>query len=206
MDTTATRPAIAFSDRDLIARGDLADVAVAAKPFVDAVTTDVLVLDAETSQPIELDFRGTVDDVAARYRPAVGAGPLAAAASAADATPTRRSPGRPKLGVVAREVTLLPRHWEWLASQPGSTSVTLRKLVEQARRDSSVADRQRAAQDSACQFMTTLAGNEPGYEEATRALYAGDGARFAQLTESWPTDVRDHARRLAAPAFAAGDE
>jgi len=205
MDVSGTRPAIAFSDHTLIAAGNLADIAVAAKPFADAAATDVLVLDAETSQPIELDLRGGIDDVAARYRPAAGAEPPEVAAPAAE-PPAPRSPGRPKLGVVAREVTLLPRHWEWLASQPGGASVTLRKLVEQARRDGSAADRQRAAQDSACLFMTTLAGNEPGYEEATRALYACDGQRFAELTEPWPTDVRDHARRLAAPAFSAGDE
>ena len=202
MDVSGTRPAIAFSDRTLIATGNLADIAVAAKPFIDAATTNVLVLDAETSQPIELDFRGTVDDVAARYRSAAGA----AAASPPAEPPAPRAPGRPKLGVVAREITLLPRHWEWLATQPGGASVTLRKLVEQARRDSSSADRQRAAMDSACLFMTTLAGNEPGYEEATRALYAGDGERFTKLTKSWPADIRDHARRLADPAFSAGDE
>ena len=149
MDVSGTRPAIAFSDRTLIAHGNLADVAVAAKPFIDAATTNVLVLDAETSQPIELDLRGTVDDVAARYRPAADAAATSSPAGAAPSAPSSapaeppapRAPGRPKLGVVSREITLLPRHWEWLATQPGGASVTLRKLVEQARRDSSSADR-----------------------------------------------------------------
>jgi hypothetical protein len=107
-----------------------------------------------------------------------------------------RKPGRPKLGVVAREVTLLPRHWEWLASQPGGASVALRKLVEQARKANSGADRRRLAKESAYRFMSAMAGDEPGFEEAARALFAGRREEFEANMASWPADVRDHARKL----------
>ena len=112
-----------------------------------------------------------------------------------------RGPGRPKLGVVAREVTLLPRHWDWLAAQPGGASVALRRLVEDARRVSASDDRRRAAQEAAYRFMQAMAGDQPGYEDATRALFAGDVARFEERTAAWPEDVREHASLLAADAF-----
>src|SRR5262245_3846770 len=113
-----------------------------------------------------------------------------------DAASVRR-PGRPKLGVVAREVTLLPRHWEWLGAQPGGASVALRKLVEEARRANGDADRARAARDAAYRFMSVMAGNLAGFEEASRALFADDRRRFVGLVAGWPDDVRDHVVRLA---------
>ena len=114
-----------------------------------------------------------------------------------------RGPGRPRLGVVAREVTLLPRHWDWLAIQPGGASVALRKLVEVARRDSETRDRVRQASAVAYRFMSTIAGHEAGFEEASRALFAGDQAGFEALIAGWPVDVRHHLKRLAADAFRA---
>ena len=114
-----------------------------------------------------------------------------------DAAAETRGRGRPRLGVVAREVTLLPRHWDWLNSQPGGASVALRKLVDQARRTSGDADRIRAAQEAAYRFMSAVAGNFPGFEEALRALFAYDRRRFSDLVAKWPEDVRDYAIRLA---------
>ena len=108
-----------------------------------------------------------------------------------------RGPGRPKLGVVPREVTLLPRHWEWLGAQPGGASVALRKLVEQARRSSGGEDRIRLARESAYRFLTAIAGNLGGFEEALRALFAGERARFEAETVAWPGGVRDYALGLA---------
>ena len=108
-----------------------------------------------------------------------------------------RGRGRPKLGVVAREVTLLPRHWEWLNAQPGGASVALRKLVEEARRANGDRDRQRAARDAAYHFMSAMAGNLAHFEEASRALFADDRRRFAGLIASWPADIRDHVVKLA---------
>jgi hypothetical protein len=99
--------------------------------------------------------------------------------------------------VVAREVTLLPRHWDWLTSQAGGASVALRRLVDEARRTSGDRDRVRAAQEAAYHFMSAMAGNLPGFEEAARALFAYDRRRFADLIAEWPPDVRDHAVKLA---------
>jgi hypothetical protein len=112
------------------------------------------------------------------------------------APPPPRPRGRPSLGVEAREVTLLPRHWQWLAGQPGGASVSLRKLVEAAMRQGRT---ERECQDAACRFLTVMAGDRPGYEEAIRALYAGDRMRFAAFASPWPKAIRDHARALAWP-------
>jgi hypothetical protein len=191
---------IAFEGYRRIASGHLAQVAAKVKRVADrGEQAPVLIFDRLTSQTMEMDLRGTLDDVLARLpSEAAGSGPQPDAAEAAD---TPRGPGRPRLGVVAREVTLLPRHWEWLARQPGGASVALRKLVETARQANEGKDRARQAQEAAYRFMSVLAGNQPGYEEALRALYQGGQARFAELTEAWPADVRDHARELAGAAF-----
>jgi hypothetical protein len=114
------------------------------------------------------------------------------------APPPPRGRGRPRLGVSSREITLLPRHWEWLAAQPGGASVTLRRLVEQARKTDAGAVH--AARETAYRAMTTLAGDRAGYEDAVRALYAGDTYRFCELTEPWPQDIRNYVRRLASMA------
>ena len=181
----------AFGGLKRIASGLLSDVIVAAKAVLDRGDAEAIaIFDNETSRPIEIDFRGTIEDV--RQRLAVPA--------AGEAAP--RGPGRPKLGVVAREVTLLPRHWDWLNAQPGGASVALRRLVELARRDTEGEARIRIAREAANRFMTAMAGDHPGYEEATRALFAGDQTRFEAETEAWPADIRDHSRRLAIPAFA----
>jgi uncharacterized protein len=179
----------AFQGTQRIAGGALPEVALQAKAAIDR-GEQVLIFDDATSDPIEVDFRGTAEDVRNRLAP-VGGQP--------DDAP--RGPGRPKLGVVAREVTLLPRHWEWLSGQPGGASVALRKLVEDAKRANAGKDRVRQSQEAAYRFMSAMAGNLQNFEEATRALFAGDGARFDQLVEPWPRDVRDHSKKLAAVAL-----
>ena len=98
-----------------------------------------------------------------------------------------------------REVTLLPRHWDWLATQPGGASVALRKLVEEASRSPKA--RQRALRDAAYRFATVLVGNAPGYEEAIRALYAGQREEFAAHIEAWPVDVRRTLEEMTENAF-----
>lgn len=193
MTVDLTRTCIAFTGSRCLGRGRLAEVALAAKAELDAhPDAVVLVLDDESSEPVEVDFRGDAHDVVER---------LAASMVPAAGEPGRRAPGRPKLGVVAREVTLLPRHWEWLAAQPGGASVTLRKLVDAARKDGADDDARRRAQEACFRFMNTVAGNEPGFEEAVRALYAGDAEGFDGRTVVWPSDVREHATRLARRAF-----
>jgi uncharacterized protein len=189
---------IAFEGDRCIASGDLRDVARAAKEALDRdKAASILVFDGWTSGPIDIDFRGSVEDVLARLPELPGA-----AATEDAAQPAPRGPGRPKLGVVAREVTLLPRHWEWLAQQSGGASVALRKLVEEARRANRDKDRIRQARETAYRFIAAMGENKPHYEEVARALFSGDAARFEAWTDSWPADVRDHARRLAAAAFA----
>ncbi len=182
----------AFSGTRRIASGAVAEVAIEAKGAVDRGET-VLIFDDATSQPIEIDFRGSAADLRKRL--------TRHAESPAPAPDTPRGPGRPKLGVVAREVTLLPRHWEWLNAQPGGASVALRKLVEDARRRNGGKDRVRDAREVAYRFMSAMAGNFENFEEATRALFAGDGARFSALVATWPKDVREHAERLAREGF-----
>jgi hypothetical protein len=188
---------IAFDGDHLIAAGDLREIARAAKQALDRnKDASVLIFDGITSNAVDLDFRGSVDDVLAR---------LPAADKTADAepaAPASRGPGRPKLGVVAREITLLPRHWEWLAQQPGGASVAIRKLVDEARRGGDDNNRIRQGQDAAYRFMSAMAGNKPHFEEAIRALFAPNPPRFRELIAGWPADVRHHAARLAARAFA----
>jgi hypothetical protein len=196
MCTTVT----AFVGTTRIAAGDLRQVAAKAKTVLDRDQwAQVLILDDVTSYPVDVDWSGTLEDVLQR----VGHMRLVPPEHqpAFEAEGDARRPGRPKLGVVAREVTLLPRHWEWLATQPGGASVALRKLVEQARVANQGKDRQRRAQESAYRFLSAMAGNEPGFEEATRALFGGKPERFAAVIEAWPIDLREHAKKLAAAAF-----
>lgn len=184
---------IAFEDDRCIASGNIIDVATRVKQALSVQPhAQVLVFDIDTSQPVEIDFRGSVADVTARLRESFSASPEPA---------TPRGPGRPKLGVVAREVTLLPRHWEWLAAQPGGASVTLRKLVDDARRNTSVQDYERGLRESVHRFMTAMAGDQPHFEEALRALYANDGRRLSTLIADWPCDVRRHVERLTSDLF-----
>src|SRR5258705_4718341 len=198
MNPASDIPCIAFEGDRCIATGDLREVARAAKQALDRRKyASVLVLDGMNGGPMDLDFRGTVDDVLARL-PDMADTPATAEDAAAPAT---RGPGRPKLGVVAREVTLLPRHWEWLAQQSGGASVALRRLVDEARRANKDRDRVRQAQEAAYRFIAAMAENKPHYEEVARALFAGDAQRFEAWTASLPTDRPDHARRLAAAAF-----
>lgn len=189
---------IAFANAKRVAIGTPREVATAVRAFADDHPhAAVLVFDAYSSRSVELDLRGTLAAVLRR----LPAEPAAAPVEAADASAVR-GPGRPKLGVVPREVTLLPRHWDWLASQPGGASVVLRKLVEHAIRVNRDKDQAREARDAAYRFMHAMAGDEPGFEEASRALFANDiGALRARMAK-WPRAVREHALTLAERAMA----
>jgi hypothetical protein len=202
----------AFDGDRRIAAGDLHAVARAAKHALDRHReASILIFDDATSGPVDLDFRGSIDDVLARLPMADSAAQVSRHAEAEVPTtdspttdlPANRGPGRPKLGVVAREITLLPRHWEWLAGQKGGASVAIRRLVDEARRRGEDADRIRKGQEAAYRFMSAMAGNRPHFEDAIRALFAPDPLRFEELIAGWPADVRDHASQLAARAFRA---
>ncbi len=236
----------AFEGGRQIASGALKDVALAAKTVVDLGTGStqplpVLIFNDASSEVIELDWRGSAAEFAARFElvaramaaadvaankaainpptngseiaqptgpapdagepPAISCAETSPVASPPDSTSPPRGPGRPRLGVVAREVTLLPRHWEWLASQPGGASVALRKLVEVARRTSEVKDRVRRTSEVGYKFMSTMAGHEAGFEEASRALFAGDQAGFEVRIAAWPADVQTHLKKILSDAF-----
>ena len=201
MNHSSASSCTAFVGKRSIASGELVQVALKAQ---EAANHDkfaqVLIFDDATSELVEVDLRGTPDDLRRRIAE-TESGSVQSDGPVPEEGEARR-PGRPKLGVVAREVTLLPRHWQWLASQPGGASVALRKLVEQARKANEGSDRLRLAQEAAYRFLSAMCGNEGGFEEANRALFAGNRKRFAQVVDSWPSDLRDHAMKLAIRAFA----
>lgn len=178
----------AFAGPRLIARGAPADVArrvsehMAAHAHGDAV----LVFDDLTGKQLELEAPGATSPPAPE--------------------PVIRRRGRPQMGVVAREVTLLPRHWEWLAAQPGGASVALRKLVEERMRTPTWFQEVRKAQERTYLFITAIAGNLAGYEEAVRQLFRREAAAFREAIAAWPDDVREHALRLSEAAFVANPD
>jgi len=176
----------AFVDGRLVASARLEVVAIAVSK--EAANRPALIFDDATGRQIELDLRAGPDHAAAAFR---------ARTSPQAAPPPRQGRGRPKLGVVAREVTLLPRHWDWLAAQPGGASAALRRLVEDARRTNEGADRERQARDAAYRVMSALAGDLPGFEEASRALFAGDLEKVNREATIWPSGIRDYVLRLA---------
>ena len=181
----------AFEGQRRLLSGPLAEVALAVKRAEQRASERVAIFSDATGRAIDLDLRGSDDEILARLPAMPGPAEFEAVRS------EPRGRGRPRLGVVAREVTLLPRHWEWLNAQPGGASVALRKLVEAARRANGDKDRSRAARDAAYHFMSAMAGNLPHFEEASRALFADDRRQFASLIAAWPDDVRDHIVRLA---------
>ncbi|MCK0196689.1 DUF2239 family protein [Ancylobacter sp. 6x-1] len=183
--------ATAFLGTRLVAAGPLDAVAVAVKAAGSGAGEMPLVFDDTTGRVIDLDLRGSDAEIVAR---------LESARHHAELRPPETPSagrGRPKLGVVAREVTLLPRQWDWLGHQRGGASAALRRLVDQAQRSEGAQDSGRAAPDAAYHFLHAIAGDLPGYEEATRALFAGDRPRMESHMAPWPEDVRRHALRLA---------
>ena len=173
----------AFAGERMIAAGSLSDVLPGARAAAQA---NPLIFADDNGDIVEPDWRLSDGEIVERLAPGPGAGP------------PQRGVGRPKLGVTAREVTLLPRHWDWLAGQPGGASAALRRLVEQARRDGAGQDRARRSQRAADRFMYRMGGDLPGFEEAYRAVFAYEVTSRDEVFRSWRADVRDHLRRLVA--------
>jgi hypothetical protein len=187
-----------------LASGTLPTVAVAAKRALAlGGAGPVSIFDNRTGRAIDVDTRGSDEEIRARLAAEPGASePFAGAAGAEPMADARedsspRGRGRPKLGVVAREVTLLPRHWDWLGAQPGGASVALRKLIDEARRTHAQRDARRLAHERAYHFMAAMAGDLPGFEEATRALFADEASGFQMRVADWPADIRRHVEWLA---------
>src|SRR5690348_5934375 len=207
----------AFAGDRLIAGGPLRSVALTARQALDIDPgANLLIFDDAEQRQVEIDLRGSMaelvqrlaaapDDATPKPTPGGSAGATTTAATGAatktEAPAAPRGRGRPKLGVVAREVTLLPRHWTWLNAQPGGASVALRKLVESARRGNGDGDRRRAGQEAVYRFMHAIAGDQPGFEAAARALFAGDLGKLEDAIADWPHDIREHATMLAARAL-----
>ena len=183
MATRLSTACTAFAGTRFFASGSLIDMALAIKA---AGNTDppILLFDDATGQVIDLDLSGSTTEIIARLTPP---------------PEPARGRGRPRLGVVAREVTLLPRHWDWLADQPGGASQALRRLIDAARKADNGRTAARQASERTWRFLNALAGDLPGFEEASRALFAGDGTLFAQCMNRWPAAVRAYALQLAMP-------
>lgn len=178
-----------FAGQRLVVSGDLETMLRDTKVHLDRGGSDpVLIFEDETGKQVDFDFRGSIEDVLAR----IPSHPLFAPPAS-----TRKSgPGRPRLGVVCREVSLQPHHWEWLEQQPGGISSTLRKLVEGAKRNPTDAERARRSREAVGRFLWSMAGNLPGFEEASRALFAGNYDLLEEHMGPWPADVRGHVRAL----------
>jgi len=189
-----------FDGHRLVVSGTSTTVALALK---QGRATDssgpLLVIDNSSGRSRDFDTRDSDAQVRARLSgdPSPPGADAAPATDAVSGGATGRGRGRPKLGVTAREVTLLPRHWEWLADQPGGASVALRRLVETASRSGADSARQRRDAERAYHFLQTIAGDLPGFEDALRALFAHDRAALAGKLRDWPADVQQHALQLA---------
>ena len=176
-----------FDGGQCLASGPLPEVLTALKTrFNEGSAGALLVFDAESGRQRDFDLAGSLDDVLSRVEPA---------------PPPRPGPGRPKLGVVAREISLLPRHWEWLEGQPNGASAAIRRLVDEARNKDPRKEQARMAREATGRFLTAMAGNRAGFEEALRALYAGNCEGFEARIADWPPDIGEHARRMAEPAW-----
>ncbi|OHD71274.1 MAG: hypothetical protein A2V99_04755 [Spirochaetes bacterium RBG_16_67_19] len=185
METTSTELFTAFSGFAHVLTGDLPAVLTRVREhLLREKSAQVLIFDDQTGKQVDFDLRGTLEEVLARVAPP---------------TP-KRGPGRPSLGVVCREVSLLPKHWEWLESQPARASGTLRRLVDAAVKNESAASGSRRRLEAAGRIMWSLAGNLEGFEEASRALYSRKWPDFSARIASWPEDLRKHLEWMVSPA------
>jgi uncharacterized protein len=181
-DTTYT----AFVGTTLLGSGQLHEVLPLVKSRFDQDQgTLILIFEDQTGRQVDFDLRGKLAEVLTRALP----------------EKVRTGPGRPRLGVVAREVSLLPRHWEWLEQQSSGASAALRRLVDEARKENPDEQRVRSTIEAADRFLSAMAGNLPGYEEATRALYGRNRERLNELVRDWPRDIRSHFQHLVRDAF-----
>ncbi len=178
----STKKCTAFVGERIVASGSLEELLPKLKAIFDRNrSTLFLIFDDETGAQVDFDLRGTVTEVLARNCP----------------NPPQTGPGRPRLGVISREITLLPRHWEWLGLQPNGASAAIRRLIDDARKREPAKLRRQQALQATERFLFAMAGNFPGYEEATRALFQADSRRFAELISPWPKDVGNYALRLS---------
>jgi hypothetical protein len=181
----------AFEGAKLLAQGPLDKVVLKVKKRLQSAgPAGVLVFADSTGKQMDFDLSGTDEQVLKRLEVYLDAEPV-----------SNSGPGRPKLGVVSREISLLPRHWEWLSTQSGGTSAALRRLIDEARKTTSARDEVKRYQERTYKFLTAIAGDLPNYEEALRALFSKDEKKFKKLLTDWPRDIKSHALKLAVPVF-----
>jgi hypothetical protein len=189
MDTVQKRYT-AFLGHSSLAEGGLEAVVGAAKLAVDeGIQERLAIYRDEDARVLDFDFRGSVEEVLGR----LGRHPIVGAEVE---PPKPRGPGRPKLGVVSREITLLPRHWDWLKEKRGGASATLRRLVDDARKVDSGENGDKEIQGRVYAFISDLASDLPAFEEVSRALFAGEYGRMTELAGDWPKDVRAYLTKL----------
>ncbi len=182
----------AFEGHKLLFRGKLHDVVLKIKKKLGkSDNSSVWIFNDLTGKIMDFNFQGSEKDVLKRLE----------IFSSEDAKKASTGPGRPKLGVISREISLLPRHWEWLAGQPSGASATLRRLIEDAKKKSQGSHNIKQLQERSYKVMSVLAGDLGGYEEALRALYKRDEKKFYQQMKDWPQDVKDHLNELSKPIF-----
>lgn len=183
---------VAFDDAKLIGQGDVFEVSKKVKKhLLKEPKSQIMIFDSEDSSQIEIDFRGSEEKVLERLQELFDT----------TATETQTGPGRPKLGVISKEISLLPEHWDWLAIQPSSASATLRKLIDEAKKKNKAEDKVRVSQNATYKFMNVMAGNLPLYEDALRALYAKNELLFTTIIAPWPKAIKSHITNLSKNAF-----
>lgn len=187
----------AFEGPDRLFKGNLQDVVLKTKRRLGrAENSSILIFSDATGRTIEFNFHGSEKDVSRRLEMYV---------DQAGNKPSS-GPGRPRLGVISREISLLPRHWEWLATQSGGASAAIRRLIEEAKKKSAARGSIKQLQERAYQFMTVIAGDLAGYEEALRALYRADRKHFLLKIQDWPCDIKNYLMELAEPVFEASGQ
>lgn len=196
MNTSITQQASAFIGTKILKTGPLIEVVLAMKEEVakDKFAHILCFLD-ETGAMVDFDLSGTNEQVIAKLL--ANNTQETKEEQKAETTNAPKS-GRPKLGVTAKEVTLLPRHWEWLAAQRGGASATLRRLVELAAKDSISIETRKSAQNATYRFLQNIAGDFENYEEVLRAIFADDFEKMRKLMQNWPQDIQNYAQKLFA--------
>ncbi len=184
----------AFEGSQVLISGRLDEVALKVRRRLTThPAASILIFSDVTGKQMDLDLRGSESEMMERLRVFI--------TTEEKQGSLPQGPGRPKLGVLPREVSLMPRHWEWLATQSGGASATLRRLVEEASKNHSPKELIKMAQERTHAFMTALAGNLSHYEEALRALYAKEKQTFQSLIRPWPEDIRTYVKKLAKPVW-----
>lgn len=184
----------AFKKEKLIAEGDLKKVILKTKrELMRSPESAILIFSNETGKTMDFNFQGSENEVLSRLE--VFLEPKI------EIDPKEKKVGRPSLGVISREVSLLPKHWEWLACQSGGASAEIRRLVEKAMKQTQAASTVKMAQEKTFRFLNTIAGNFPNFEEAIRSLYRRDLNAFEQIIKFWPVDIKDHALHLSKHAW-----